>query len=143
MQKDAKEYKEKCDKCQMFGSVQRISREKMTVITSLWLFTQWGIDITDLLPQGKKQVKFRLVTIDYFTKWVKAEALSTITGAKIRSFMWKNIVCKFGIPRTIISDNGCQFDNQEFKSFYSRLEIKNQFPSLGHPQANGQIEVMN
>ena len=60
-----------------------------------------------------------------------------IKGAKIKSFVWKNIVCKFDIPRTIILDNGRQFDSQEFKSFYLGLKIKNQFSSLGHPQANG------
>ena len=78
-----------------------------------------------------------LVAIDYFTKWVEAEALSIIMGARIRNFVWKNIVCKFGIPRTIISDNGRQFDGQEFKSFYLELGIKNRFSSPGHPQANG------
>ena len=46
-----------------------------------------------------------LVVIDYFTKWVKAEALSTITEVKIQNFVWKNIVCRFGIPQTIILDN--------------------------------------
>ena len=58
------------------------------------------------LPQGKGQEKFLLVAIDYFTKWVKAEALATITEAKIKSLVWKNIICRFEIPRTIISDNG-------------------------------------
>ena len=58
------------------------------------------------LPQGKKQVRFLLVFIDYFMKWVEAEALTTITEAKVQSFVRKNIVCRFGIPRTIISDNG-------------------------------------
>ena len=77
------------------------------------------------LPQGKRQVKFFIVAIDYFTKWVEVEALSTITEAKIQSFVWRNIVCRFGIPRTIISDNDHQFDNQEFKTFCSRLGIKN------------------
>ena len=77
------------------------------------------------LPQGKRQVKFLIVAINYFTKWVEAEALSTITEAKIQSFVWRNIVCRFGIPRTIISDNDHQFDNQEFKTFCSRLGIKN------------------
>jgi len=51
-------------------------------------------------------VKFLLVVIDYFTKWVEAEALPTITEAKIQNFMWKNIICRFGIPRMIILDNG-------------------------------------
>ena len=57
--------------------------------------------------------------------------------------MWKNIICKFGIPRTIRSDNGRQFDSQGFRDFCSSLGIKNQFSSLGHPQANRQTKVTN
>ncbi|XP_030936069.1 uncharacterized protein LOC115961190 [Quercus lobata] len=53
------------------------------------------------------------------------------------------IVRRFGIPSTIISDNGRQFDSQGFREFYSSLGIKNQFSPPGHPQANGQTEVMN
>ena len=59
-----------------------------------------------------------LITIDYFTKCVEAKALATITKAKVQNFKWKNIVCWFGIPRTIISDNGRQFNSQGFRSFY-------------------------
>ena len=95
------------------------------------------------LPQGKRQMKFLLIASNYFTKWVEAEALATITEAKVQNFVWKNIVCKFGIPRTIISDSGRQFDSQKFKSFCSGLGIKNRYSSLGHPQANGQMEVTN
>ena len=95
------------------------------------------------MPQGKGQVKFLLVAIDYFTKWVEAKALATITEAKIQNFVWKNIIYRFGIPRTIISDNGRQFDSQSFKDFCSNLGIKNQFSSPGHPQANEQTEIMN
>ena len=95
------------------------------------------------LPQGKRQMKFLLVAIDYFTKWVEAEALATITETKVQNFVWKNIVCRFGIPRTIISDNGRQFDSQAFRSFYSNLGIRNKYSSPGHPQANGQTEVTN
>ena len=58
-------------------------------------------------------------------KWVETEALATITEAKVQSFVWKNIICRFGIPRTIISDNWRQFDNQSFKDFCSGLGIKN------------------
>ena len=73
-----------------------------------------------------------MVAIDYFTKWIEAKTLSTMTEAKIQNFVWKNIICRFGIPRTIILDNGWQFDNQGFRDFYSRLGIKNQFFSRGH-----------
>ena len=70
-------------------------------------------------------MKFLLVAIDYFTKWVEVEALATITEARIRSFVWKNIIYRFGIPRMIISDNGRQFDSQGFRDFCSGLGIKN------------------
>ena len=133
----------KCDKCQRFGNVQCLPVERLTTIASPWTFTQQGIDIISPLPQGKGQVKFLLIAIDYFTKWVEVEALTTITEARIQSFVWKNIICKFGIPWTIISDNGQQFDNQGFRDFCSSLGIKNQFSSPGHPQANGQTKVTN
>ena len=85
------------------------------------------------MPQGKGQVKFLLVAIDYFTKWVETEALATITEARIQNFVWKNIICRFGIPQTIISDNGQQFDSQSFREFCSGLGIENQFSSPRHP----------
>ena len=87
IQKDAKEYVKKCDKCRRFGNVKPIPGENMTAITSLWPFAQWGINIMGPLLQGEKQVTFLLVTIDYFTKWVEAEALLTIMGARIQKFL--------------------------------------------------------
>ena len=58
------------------------------------------------LPLGKKQVKFLVVAIDYFMKWVETEPLAVIIKAKIQHFVWKNLVRRFGIPRIIISDSG-------------------------------------
>ena len=133
MQVDAIELVKKCDKCQRFGNVQRLPAENLMTISSLWSFAQWGIDIVGPLPQDKGQVKFLLVAIDYFTKWVEVEALTTITEARIKSFVWKNIICRFGISRTIITDNGQQFDKQGFRDFCSGLDIKNQFSSPGYP----------
>ena len=99
MQKDVVELVKKCDKCQRFGNVQHIPRELMTSISSPWPFSTWGIDIIGLFPQGKKQVKFLLVAINYFTKWVETEPLTIIIERKIQNFVWKNIVCRFGILR--------------------------------------------
>ena len=71
MQVDAVELIKKCDRCQRYDNVQRIPAERLTTISSSWPFAQWGIDIVDPLPQGKGQVKFLLVSIDYFTKEIK------------------------------------------------------------------------
>ena len=143
MQTDAAQVVQNCDKCQRFGNVQHVPAKHLTSITSPWPFSTWGIDIMGPLPRGKKQVKFLVVVIDYFTKWVEAKPLAVITEAKIQHFVWKNLVCRFGIPRIIISDNGQQFDNRKFRDFCKELGIKNHYSSPSHPQANGQTEVTN
>ena len=74
-------------------------------------------------------MKFLLVAINYFTKWVEAERLAVITEDKIQTFVWKNIIYRFGIPRMIISDNGCQFDSKKFKEFCAELGIQNHYSS--------------
>jgi transposase InsO family protein len=74
---------------------------------------------------------------------VEAEPLATITEKNIRGFVWKAIICIFGIPRAFISDNGRQFDNSPFREFYEELGIHNHYSSLGYSQANGQVEVTN
>ena len=88
-------------------------------------------------------MKFLVVGIDYFTKWAEAEPLAKITLQNVKNFVWKSIVCRFGIPKVIVSDNGRQFDNTPFKDFCEQFEIKNQYSSPSHPLANGQAEVAN
>ena len=95
------------------------------------------------LPTVIKQLKFLVVDIDYFTKWVEVGALATITEKNIWSFVWKNIVCRYGITRVLVSDNGKQFDNDAFRDFCSQLGIRNHYLLPTHPQANGQVEVTN
>ena len=59
-----------------------------------------------LFPIAIRQPKFLMVGIDYFTKWVEAEALATITKKNVQSFVWKNIIYKYSIPRVLVSNNG-------------------------------------
>ena len=94
-------------------------------------------------PTAVRQLKFLVIGIDYFTKWVEAKALATITKKNVRDFIWRCIICRFGIPRVLISDNGKQFDNDSFQDFCLQLGIRNHYFSLAHPQANGQVEVTN
>ena len=74
---------------------------------------------------------------------MEVEALATITEKNIQSFVWKNIICRYEIPRVLVSNNRKQFDNNAFRDFYSKLGIKNHYLSPAHPQANGQVEVTN
>ena len=112
-------------------------------MTAPWSFAQWGLDIMGPFPTALRQLKFLVVGIDYFTKWVEVELLATITEKSIRTFLWRNIICRYGIPRVLVSDNGKQFDNSAFRNFCSDLGIKNHYSSPAHPQANKQVEVTN
>ena len=84
-----------------------------------------------------------LVATDYFTKWVEAEPLKSITQNDVRSFLWKNIVTRFGIPNALVADNGTQFKGAAIKDFCDTLGIKRHFSSVGYPQGNGQAEASN
>ena len=109
-------------------------------MTDPWPFAFWGID---QLPKGRGSIQYVVVAIDYFTKWVEAEALASITPAKIREFIYKNIICRYGVPYTIVSDNDTQFSSDEFKEFCDDLQIKKVFTSVARPQTKAQVEAVN
>ena len=117
--------------------------EELTPTTTPWPFAQKGLDIMGPFPIEVRQLKFLIAGIDYFTKWVEVKALATITEKNVRSFIWRNNVCRYGIPRVLVSNNGKQFDNDSFRYFCTQLGIKNHYSSPAHPQANGQVEVTN
>ena len=87
MLKDAQAYVKACDKCQRFSNLIRQPSEELTPMMALWPFTQWGLDIMGPFPTAVRQLKFLVVGIDYFTKWMEVEALATITEKNIRSFV--------------------------------------------------------
>ena len=87
MLKDAQTYVKTCDKCQKFSNLIKQTSEELTPMTAPWPFAQWGLDIMGPFPMAVRQLKFLVVGIDYFTKWVEAEALATITEKNIRSFV--------------------------------------------------------
>lgn len=75
----------KCDKCL---TIPRLPAEPLTPIISPWPFAQWGLDHIGLMQEGKGQVNYAVVAVDYFTKWAEAEALSTIMAARVKNFVW-------------------------------------------------------
>ena len=66
-----------------------------------------------------RQLKFLIVGIDYFTKWVVTETLATIMEKNVRNFVWRYIIYRYGIPKVLVSNNGKQFDNDSFRDFNS------------------------
>ncbi|RVW70817.1 Transposon Ty3-I Gag-Pol polyprotein [Vitis vinifera] len=117
------------------------------IFAVLGIQSPWGMDIVGPLPAAPAQKKFLLVATDYFSKWVEAEAYASIKDKDVTKFVWKNIVCRFGIPQIIIADNGPQFDSIAFRNFCSELNIRNsystplsskQWPGGSHKQNSNQ-----
>ena len=143
IQKDAAEYVHKCEQCQKHAPLTYQPVGHLNPISSPWLFVQWGLDILDPFPRATGNRRFVLMTMDYFTKWVKAEALANIQDVDVKKFVWKNIVTRFGVSDSLISDNGLQFDCRAFREFCCDLGIKNRYSTPVYLQSNGQAEAIN
>ncbi|XP_043716321.1 uncharacterized protein LOC122664535 [Telopea speciosissima] len=142
LRKEALDLVRKCQKCQKFAPVTRQPAIKLTSIASPLPFGQWRMDILGPFPKASGGKQFAVVAVDYFTKWVEAEALATITVAKVWKFFLHSVIYRYGIPRTLISDNGKQFE-QKFKEYSDQYEIQLRKTSVAHPQSNGLAEATN
>ena len=116
MQKEVQEYAKKCDQCQRFAPNIHQPRGVLNPLSSPWPFA-------GPFPKVAGNKRYLLVGTDYFTKWVEVELLANIRDVDAKKFIWKNIVTRFGVPRTIISDNGLQFDSKSFRRYCCDLGI--------------------
>ena len=112
-------------------------------MSSPWPFAQWGLDIVGPFPKAAENKRYLLISSDYFTKWVEIELLANIRDMDTKRFVWKNIVTRFGIPCTLISDDSFQFDSKAFRRYCCDLGITNRYSTLAYPQGNGQVETDN
>jgi len=101
------------------------------------------MDLLGPFPQAPGQLKYHTVVVAYATKWIEAEPLSSISSARIQSHVFKQLICRFGIPAPVITDNGTQFIGKNFKAVLDGLHIRQHFSSVEHPQTNGQEEAAN
>jgi len=78
-------------------------------------------------------IKYLLVVIDYFTKWIEARLLREISANEVEKFTWKHLICRHGLPYAIITDNETQFKAWAYEEFLARLGVKHLVTSIKHP----------
>ncbi|XP_072087999.1 uncharacterized protein [Arachis hypogaea] len=91
MMADSKEFVRKCVKCQENANFHRAPASELSLLTSSRPFSQWGVDLLGPFPVGPGQVKYLIVAIDYYTKWIEVEPLASISSSNCRKFMWRVI----------------------------------------------------
>jgi hypothetical protein len=95
------------------------------------------------LPPAQGNLRYVVVVVEYFSKWIEAKPLATITSVTVQKFFWQNIVCRFGMPKAITVDNRTQFDVEAFKEFCNQIGTKIHFASVRHLESNGLVERAN
>ncbi|VFQ66965.1 unnamed protein product [Cuscuta campestris] len=143
MNQDCEKYVQRCKTCQVFYKFLGRPATYYHPVSNVIPFAKFGMDIIGAFPQAQGRKKYVMVAIDYFTKWVEAEAYATITTKQCQRFVWKNIIIRFGSPRNIVTDNGPQFRNPGFTKYLEDFGITHNKASVAYPQGNGQVENVN
>jgi hypothetical protein len=140
---DAADLVQKCENCQKCARDQKQPSSLTQLIQPTLQLQRWGLDLSGPLPPAQGNLKYVVVAVEYFSKWIEAKPLATITSVMVQKFFWQNIVCRFGVPKAITVDNGTQFDAEAFKDFCDRIGTKIHFASIRHPESNGLVERAN
>jgi hypothetical protein len=140
---DVAELVQKCENCQRCARDQKQPSSLTQLIQPTWPLQRWGLDLSGPLPPAQGNLKYVVVAVEYFSKWIEAKPLATITSTTMQKFFWQNIVCRFGVPKAITVDNGTQFDAETFRTFCSQIGTKIHFASVRHPESNGLVERAN
>jgi hypothetical protein len=104
---------------------------------------RWGLDLLGPLPSAQGNLKYVVVAVEYFSKWIEVKPLATITSVTVQEFFWQNIVYHFGVPKAVTVDNGTQFEAEAFKEFCEQIGMKIHFALVRHPESNGLVERAN
>nr|GEX14375.1 reverse transcriptase domain-containing protein [Tanacetum cinerariifolium] len=139
--RDAHDLVKSCDACQRQGKISQRDEMTQNSIQVCEIFDVWGIDFMGPFPysQGNKYI---FVAADYLSKWVEAKALPTNDAQIVCKFL-KSLFARFGTPRTIISDCGTHFCNDQFAKVMLKYGVTHRLATAYHPQTSGQVEVSN
>jgi transposase InsO family protein len=144
MLEDSFKYYKGCQACQRFKKIQMVPASVMNPIIKPWPFRGWGMDmIGKINPPSSKGHHYILAITDYFTKWVEAIPMKTVTSKDVINFIKEHVIHRFGIPQTIMTDGGPVFISEEFRKFAADVGIKLIRSSPYYAQANGQAEASN
>ena len=110
METDCVDFVKSCHFCQTHVNLNHMPPSKLYSRISPWPFLVWGIDvIRRIASKALNGHKYILVAIDYFTKQVEVASYSILKAKHVAPFIKNNIICRYGVPQEIISDNGSHF----------------------------------
>jgi hypothetical protein len=112
------------------------------MILVMWPFAVWGLDIVGPLRKAPGGYTHLLVGIEKFSKWVEVRPITNLRAEQAVTF-FTDIIYRFGVPNSIITDNRSQFTGRKFLEFCDKFHICVDWAAVAHPQTNGQVERAN
>jgi transposase InsO family protein len=131
-----------CQGCQFYARQTHLSAQALQTIPIAWSFAVWGLDLVGPLQKAPGAYTHLLVAIDKFSKWIEVRPLNSIRSEQAVAF-FTNIIHRFGVPNSIITDNGTQFTGRKFLDFCEDHHIRVDWAVVAHPMTNGQVERAN
>ena len=142
--RDVKAYVGGCDQCQRMGAPSFRNHWPLNPIIPLAPFEKWGIDfIGPIAPISGRRKKYIILATDYATKWVEARATRKNDGHTIASFLFTEIMMRFGHPLELVSNRGLHFLNDVVQNITDRYLTKHRKTTPYNPRANGLTEQAN
>jgi ribonuclease HI/transposase InsO family protein len=139
---DATRIVRSCRGCQFYARQTHLPAQTLQTIPITWSFAVWGLDLVGPLQKASGGFKHLLVAIDKFSKWIEVRPLTSI-GSEKAVACFTNIIHRFGVPNSIITDNGTQFIGKKFLDFCKDHHIRVDWAAVTHPTTNGQVERVN
>ena len=136
LRRDVFKYVQSCSACQQFKYNNSPTSAPMQLHSVTQPWHTIGIDIMGPFPPTFQQKKYLLVVVDYFTRWVEMFALRRTTATDVANVLINEVICRYGIPVYILSDNGPQFISNLFNEICSSLGIQRKLTAFYHPQTN-------
>lgn len=101
------------------------------------------MDILGPFPLAQGQMKFSIVTVNYFAKWIKVKALAKITATNLQKFFKIIILARCRIPQFVVTNNEMQFTYDNLNKLFKDLNVKRHFTLAEQLLTNGQVELVN
>jgi transposase InsO family protein len=139
---DANEVVHTCEGCQFYARKTNLPAHTLQTIPVTWPFAVWGLDIVRPLRKAPGGYTHLLVVVDKFSRWIEARPITNLRAEQVLSF-FTDIVHRFGVPNSIIINNGSQFTGRKFLEFCDKYHIHVDWAAVAHPQTNGQVERAN
>ncbi|PKI67203.1 hypothetical protein CRG98_012400 [Punica granatum] len=113
-------------------------------VTAPWPFSMWGMDVIGPInPKASNGHMFILVAIDYFTKWIEAVTLASVTAKAVARFLRRDVIARYGVPATIITDNAKNLNNKVIDELCAQFKIRHRNSTPYRPQMNDAVEAAN